>query len=137
MTFSHQIINGVILIIFAQKFECETYLVILKHCDLSGYIWQSASKVHSDPIKAKALLYAFVERFYLARICLHNKCTINTLLCILQLPRNAMPVSSPVSVTNSTTPIVFPATLDVIKNKIVMMAQTKKAAVSILHFSLL
>ena len=56
---------------------------------------------------------------------------------ILQLPRNAMPVSSPVSVTNSTTPIVFPATLDVIKNKIVMMAQTKKAAVSILHFSLL
>ena len=47
-----------------------------------------------------------------------------------------MPVSSPVSAINSTTPIVFPATLDVIKNKIVMMAQTKKAAVSILHFSL-
>lgn len=45
------------------------------------------------------------------------------------LPRNAMLVSSPVSVTNSTTPIVFPATLDVIKNKIVMMAQTKKAAI--------
>ena len=54
------------MVIFARKLKCKTFLVIFKHCDLSGYIWQSASKVHSDPIKAKALHFMLLLRDFIS-----------------------------------------------------------------------
>ena len=53
---------------------------------------------------------------------------------LLQLLRSVMLVNFLVSATNSTTPIVFQAITDVIKNKIVMMALMKRVVVSITQF---